>query len=156
MVPTHLLPGARSVVAFLVPFDPIVVQANARDRRTVAREWALAYVETNELISRATDDLVDLLAEHGVRAAAELPTDNFASVTLISRWSHKSVAMIAGLGSFGLHHMLIIDAGCAGHFRSVVTDVELPSTSRAQGALSLLLRRQLSGMHRPLLDRGPE
>ncbi|MGD2177945.1 MAG: epoxyqueuosine reductase [Anaerolineae bacterium] len=129
MMPAHLLPGARSVVAFFVPFDQTVVQANARDRKAVAREWALAYVETNELISRATDHLVDLLAQHGVRAAAEPPTGNFDPVTLISRWSHKSVAMIAGLGSFGLHHMLITDAGCAGRFGSVVTDVELSSTS---------------------------
>jgi epoxyqueuosine reductase QueG len=129
MMPADLLPGAHSVIAFFLPFDPSVVEANARDREAVAREWAVAYVEANELIRRATGQLVELLAERGVRAAAEPPTDNFDPVTLVSRWSHKSVAVIAGLGSFGLHHMVITDAGCAGRFGSVVTDVELPPTS---------------------------
>jgi epoxyqueuosine reductase QueG len=129
MMPANLLPGARSVVAFFVPFDPSVVEANARDRQAVAREWAVAYVETNELIGRTTDHLVELLAERGFRAAAEPPTHNFDPVTLVSRWSHKSVAVIAGLGSFGLHQMVITDAGCAGRFGSVVTDAGLPPTS---------------------------
>jgi epoxyqueuosine reductase QueG len=128
MMPADLLPGARSVVAFFVPFDPSVVKANARDRKAVAREWAVAYVETNELIARTTEHLVRLLAECGVRAAAEPPTDNLDSATLVSRWSHKSVAVIAGLGSFGLHQMVITDAGCAGRFGSMVTDAELPPT----------------------------
>jgi len=44
------------------------------------------------------------------------------------------VAAIAGLGSFGLHRMLITDAGCAGRFGSLVVDVALEPTS-APGAL---------------------
>jgi epoxyqueuosine reductase QueG len=94
----------------------------------VAREWAVAYVETNELIARATAHLIDVLETRGFRAAAEPPTNNFDPVALVSRWSHKSVAVIAGLGSFGLHHMIITDAGCAGRFGSLVTDACLPTT----------------------------
>jgi epoxyqueuosine reductase QueG len=47
-------------------------------------------------------------------------------VTLVSHWSHKSVAVIAGLGSFGLHQMVITDSGCAGRLGSLVLDAELP------------------------------
>lgn len=36
------------------------------------------------------------------------------------------MAAIAGLGSFGLHHMVITDVGCAGRFGSPVTGAELP------------------------------
>jgi epoxyqueuosine reductase QueG len=36
------------------------------------------------------------------------------------------VGVIAGLGSFGLHRMVITDAGCAGRFGSLVVDAELP------------------------------
>jgi len=126
MLPQDLLPGGRSVVSFFVPFDRQVVKANAQGRDEVAREWAVAYVETNALIGRITAGLIEMLGERGVRAAAEPATDNFDPVTLISRWSHKSVAVIAGLGSFGLHHMVITDAGCAGRFGSVVIDAELP------------------------------
>lgn len=129
MVPEDMLPEARSVVAFFLPFAAAVVEANARQKERVAREWATAYVETNALISRITAHLVELLAERGVRAAAEPPTHNFDPVTLVSRWSHKSVAVVAGLGSFGLHHLVITDAGCAGRFGSLVIDAELPPTT---------------------------
>ena len=125
LLPADLLPGARSVVSFFLPFAPWVVGANARQREEVAREWAVAYIETNALIARITAHLIEALAQRGVRAAAEPATHNFDPVSLISRWSHKSVAVIAGLGSFGLHQMVITDAGCAGRFGSLVLDAEL-------------------------------
>ena len=128
MMPQDLLPGARVVVSFFLPFDLRVVEANAQHREEVAQEWAVAYVETNALIESITAHLIELLAERGVHAAAEPPTDNFDPVTLSSRWSHKSVAVIAGLGSFGLHHMVITDSGCAGRFGSLVIDADLPIT----------------------------
>jgi epoxyqueuosine reductase len=126
MLPQDLLPGARSVVSFFIPFAPEIPQANGQDRREVARDWVVAYVETNALIDRITARLIELLAEQGVRAAAEPATYNFDQTTLVSRWSHKSVAVVAGLGSFGLHHLVITDAGCAGRLGSLVLDAELP------------------------------
>lgn len=126
MMPQDLLPGARSVVSFFLPFARWVVQANAQHKEKVAREWAEAYVETNALIGRITAHLVESLARRGVRAAAEPATHNFDPLSLVSRWSHKSVAVIAGLGSFGLHHMVITDSGCAGRFGSLVVDADLP------------------------------
>ena len=128
MQPHDLLPGARSVVSFFLPFAPWVVKANAQHRERVAREWAVAYIETNALIGRITDNLIGVLAERGIRAAAEPATHNFDPVSLVSRWSHKSVAVIAGVGSFGLHQMVITDAGCAGRFGSLVLEADLPIT----------------------------
>jgi len=77
LLPAGLLPGARSVVSFFLPFAPWVVEANAnpsgvgQHREEVAREWAVAYVETNALIGRITAHLVEALARQGIRAAAE-------------------------------------------------------------------------------------
>ena len=127
LLPEQLLSGAQSVVAFFLPFAAEVIEANQR-ASYVAREWAVAYIETNQLIGRICQRLTEILAERGVRAAAEPATHNFDPVSLVSRWSHKSVAAVAGLGSFGLHQMLITDAGCAGRFGSLVTDVELEPT----------------------------
>jgi epoxyqueuosine reductase len=126
LMPEDLVPGAQMVLSFFLPFAPWVVEANARDREKVAREWAVAYVETNALIGRIAAQLVDALGGRGITAAAEPATHNFDEVTLHSPWSHKSVAVIAGLGSFGLHQMVITDAGCAGRFGSVVLDAEIP------------------------------
>ncbi len=132
LMPRDLLPGARSVLSFFLPFASWVVKANARQKEMVAREWATAYVETNALIGRITTHLIQCLAERDIRAAAEPATHNFDPITLISRWSHKSVAVIAGLGSFGLHQMVITDAGCAGRFGSLVIDADLPISPPAE------------------------
>lgn len=128
MMPGDLLPGARSVISFFLPFDLQVIEANAEHKDKVAHEWAESYVETNALIGRITARLIESLGERGVRAAAEPATGNFDPVTLVSSWSHKSVAVIAGLGSFGLHHLVITDSGCAGRFGSLVIDADLPAT----------------------------
>jgi epoxyqueuosine reductase len=128
-LPSDLLPAARSVISFFLPFAEEIVDANRAHPHQVAREWALAYVETNTLINDISHRLIAALAEQGVKAAAEPATHNWDPVTLVSRWSHKSVAAIAGLGSFGLHHMLITAAGCAGRFGSLVVDAVLEPAS---------------------------
>lgn len=126
LLPGDLLQGARSVVSFFLPFDAAIVAANARQREEVAVEWVTAYLETNALLRNITADLITQLNGMGFRAAAEPPTDNFDRTDLTSRWSHKSVAVIAGLGSFGLNHLLITRSGCAGRLGSLVTDAMLP------------------------------
>jgi epoxyqueuosine reductase QueG/RimJ/RimL family protein N-acetyltransferase len=129
LLPGDLLPAARSVVAYFLPFDPGVSASNARSRTDVSREWALAYSETNALLARIASDLARQLAAAGVRAGSVPPTGVFDRATLRSSWSHKSAAVIAGLGSFGVHRMVITDSGCAGRFGSVVVDADLPGSS---------------------------
>jgi len=124
-LPGDLLPDARLVVSFFLPFKEWIVEVNSKDHGEVAYEWARSYVETNELIRKITSRLVRILDEYGIKAAFEPPTDNFDRTTLISRWSHKSVAVIAGLGSFGLNRMVITDSGCAGRFGSLIIDENL-------------------------------
>ena len=125
LMPEEMLPGARSVIALFLPFAARVVDANSVHREQVAPEWSTAYVETNALIARISAHLTGILAERGVRAAAAPATHNYDPVSLRCQWSHKSVAVIAGLGSFGLHRMVITDAGCAGRFGSLVVDADL-------------------------------
>jgi epoxyqueuosine reductase len=124
-LPSDILQGARSVVCFFLPFDEETVRANAVDRTEVARAWATAYVETNAFIGAIADMLTRELSGMGFRAAAEPATGRFDRERLTSTWSHKSAAVIAGLGTLGVHRMLITDSGCAGRIGSLVTDAEL-------------------------------
>lgn len=128
-LPADILPGARSVVAFFLPFHAEVVRANAAQRSAVAREWALAYVETNELIDAIARRLAEDLGRRGIAARAERATHNWDPAAFVSWWSHKSVAVIAGLGSLGWHHMLITQSGCAGRCGSLVVDAVLAPTA---------------------------
>ncbi|MFH1689779.1 MAG: ClbS/DfsB family four-helix bundle protein [Candidatus Eisenbacteria bacterium] len=131
MLPEDLLPGARTVVSFFLPFGEEVVEANRQRKSRVASEWAVAYIETNALIGRVCGALAEVLGEHGFRAAAEPATGKFDRKTLKSCWSHKSAAVIAGLGTFGLHHMVITEAGCAGRLGSLVTDAAISPEPRS-------------------------
>ena len=148
--PRDLLPTARSVCAFFLPFDPAVVESNARGE-PASEGWARAYVGTNALLAEICALLVDELGRRGVRAAWEPPTHHFDPVRLVSAWSHKSVAAIAGLGRFGHHHMLITAAGCAGRLGSVVLDVEAPG-----GAAAPLGGQAPGGAVAPLGEQAPE
>ena len=42
MLPKDLLPGARSVVSFFLPFAPEIAKANARGSTRIARAWAVS------------------------------------------------------------------------------------------------------------------
>ncbi len=130
LIPHDLLPGARTVVAFFVPFDSELVCLQREDSY-VSRAWAEAYIETNRLIESVCGALGDALAEKGIMAAWQQPTHNFDPVELVSIWSHKHVAYLCGLGSFGRHRMLITRAGCAGRLGSLVTDAALPEETLA-------------------------
>lgn len=126
LMPEDLLPGARAVVCYFLPFREEIVRANRQDKLHAAREWGLAYRDTNALIGRINDRLNTDLAQVGVRAAAPPATGNFSPQDLRAHWSHKSMAVMAGLGSFGLHRMVITDSGCAGRFGTLAVDAELP------------------------------
>lgn len=121
LLPGEMLPGAQAVIAFFLPFDNELIRLNRKDPY-VSREWAEAYVETNQLIKDVCQEISWHLVDMGFNAAYEMPTHNFDSERLLSSWSHKHVAYVCGLGSFGRNTMLITEKGCAGRFGSLVTD----------------------------------
>lgn len=127
LLPEEILPGACSVIAFFIPFAPQLVLENA-SRTDVARSWAEAYVETNRSIQDIYGQLSHALRPKGVRAEGVRPTHNFDPIRLVSRWSHKHVAYLCGLGTFGVHHQLITPSGCAGRIGSMVLDAETESS----------------------------
>lgn len=140
LMPADLLPEAATVLAFFLPFTKQLVENN-RKHPYVARSWAEAYIETNDLISLCCQSVVTVLASHGVKAVWQQPTHNFDPVELCSHWSHKHVAYICGLGEFGLHHMLITPSGCAGRFGSLVIDLPLSPSPHQTGQRCLFYRQ---------------
>jgi epoxyqueuosine reductase len=124
LLPRDLLPSARSVVVFFIPFRKALIQENKEGDRP-CRNWGLAYFQTNDLIGRISSAMGDLLAERGFRSGLTPATHNFDEGVLMARWSHKHLGHLAGLGRFGVHRMLITPAGCTGRLGSLVTDADL-------------------------------
>lgn len=124
LTPEDVLPGAKSVVAFFLPFQRGLVQGNLK-HEYVSKDWAKAYIHTNRLIEDICQEVGSRLSERGIKTAWQKPTHNFDQEKLVSFWSHKHVAYFCGLGTFGLNHMLITKSGCAGRLGSFVTDLPL-------------------------------
>jgi epoxyqueuosine reductase QueG len=129
LTPRELLPGAESVIAYFLPFRERVAHSNRREG-PASSPWAHAYIETNTLIATINRRLIDALERDGYATVAPPPTHVFDKSTLVSDWSHKHVAYVAGLGTFGLHHMLITAEGCAGRLGTLVTNAYARPTPR--------------------------
>jgi len=129
LLPSDLLAGARTVVAYFLPFSRRVISSN-REGTFQSELWARVYLETNELISSINERLSIILDGCGYRSATVAPTHTFDATTLLSPWSHRHAAYIAGLGTFGLNRMLITQTGCCGRLGSLVTDAVVPAGTR--------------------------
>lgn len=127
--PTELLEDAETVVSYFIPFEKGIALSNAGGK-SASREWAIAYIETNRLIADLNSHLAARLEEMGFKSVILPATHNFDKKMLISNWSHKHVAFVAGLGGFGLHKMLITERGCCGRLGSLITDAETTPTRR--------------------------
>jgi len=132
LAPGDVLPGARSVISLFLPFRRPVVAAARRARPDVSRVWAEAYTEGNRAVEAAGAAVAALLREAGFETVVRPPTADFDETSLMSVWSHKHVAVLAGLARFGRSCQAITPAGCAGRLGSVLTraalDPHTPST----------------------------
>lgn len=135
-LPKDLLPIARTVIAFFLPFDKSVARSNISGL-LASREWAQAYVETNTLINATGLYMKQYIESEGYDVAVTPPTHNFDPKRLVSDWSHRHVAFIAGLGRFGLNNMLITKSGCCGRIGSFVTSLVLPGDHRSDYEMCL-------------------
>ena len=135
-----ILTSARSVIVFFLPFQRWIGGKNDRSGTYAARIWAESYVAGNQLIAAINLHLKQCLESAGFKASTTPATHNFDEKKLVSRWSHKHLAYIAGLGKFGSHHLLITQAGCCGRLGSLVTTMELPPSIRSQEELCLAKR----------------
>ncbi len=123
-MPQDLLPTAKSVLVFFIPFIKELAAENSGGE-IPCRNWGLAYESTNRLLKSLCDRIEAHLKEHGHKAVSTPPTHNFDHVKLMSRWSHKHLGYLSGLGRFGVNAQLITPSGCGGRLGSMVTDADL-------------------------------
>ena len=136
VTPTHAMPrdlltDAHTVVAFFLPFEESTIRSNV-EGETSSRAWAQAYVATNGLIVELCTHMKWCLEYRGHAVTVTPPTHNYDPAELVSDWSHRHVAFVAGLGTFGLNNMLITDSGCCGRIGSFVTSVNVAPDLRPE------------------------
>ncbi len=130
-VPQDLLTSAKTIISFFLPFPKSVTSTNTKERLS-SPEWAVSYIATNELIKQLSLHLTEVFADAGEEVVTIPATHNWIKEKLISNWSHRHVAFIAGLGRFGLNNMLITDKGCCGRVGSLITSAVIEPDVRPQ------------------------
>lgn len=144
-LPSELLPEARSVISYFVPFT----RAVAAQPRTVADGaplWGEAYVVVNEALGHVNDAVAACLAEAGFSARTLPATHTYDPAVLHCLWSHRSAGVIAGLGAFGANRLVITDKGSGGRFCTVLTSAPLPSRLPPARERCLYLRTGACGL----------
>lgn len=137
--PRDILPQAATVLSFFLPFSKLVVKSN-QGPGPVSTEWGWSYLRANELINRLSQSLIELAIEHGGLAVSVPATHTFDEKTLKAGWSHRSAALVAGLGRFGINRMLIGPDGGAGRFGTVFFSQRLKPDQRQSTDYCLYLK----------------
>jgi len=122
LMPADILPDPTIIISYFLPFQKEVSLSNVSGRIASTR-WAECYIETNRLIASMNAALIEYLQDHGYRAAFAENAVHLDKQILMSCWSQRHVAEIAGLGKFGLNNLLITRVGSCGRFGSIVTDL---------------------------------
>ena len=123
-VPKDFLADAKTVIAFFIPFPKSLTRTNIKKRNSSV-EWGVAYIDTNELIRQLSMYLQEFFNSQGFQSYSIPATHNWDEEKLISDWSHRHIAYIAGIGNFGLNNMLITDKGCCGRIGSFITSAKI-------------------------------
>lgn len=128
--PFELLPEAKSIISYFIPFTKELALSSANG---ASEMWAEAYITINKhflRIDQAVSDYLKLLGYDIYRIAG---VHSYKHDVLKCAWSHKSAAVIAGLGQFGLNNLLITDKGSAGRFCTILTTAPIEvSTYKTQ------------------------
>ena len=144
-LPTDLLTDAKTAVSFFIPFTKDIAASNSQGR-LASQQWGLAYIETNQLIADISDHMKSFLEDRGFRTTTIPATHNFDETKLISDWSHRHVARIAGLGNFGINNMLITESGCCGRFGSFITTAPVEPDHRSDKEFCLYRKNGTCGV----------
>lgn len=134
--PTELLAAAKTVVVYFIPYSLEII-AKIRGQKVIVPEWSENYTLANSLLQTIGSRLAKKLQSLGIMAVQEPPTNSYDPIQLTARWSHKSSAVIAGIGTFGLNHLLITPSGTAGRLGSIVIDAEIAPTKRPTNSYCL-------------------
>jgi len=124
LLPGELLPDAKSVISYFVPFTKEVVY-EPKAAKHGSFLWSEAYQEINRHLDMVNDAVVWLLEERGYKGQTIKATHTYSQEDLKSMWSHRSAAVIAGLGTFGLNKLVITEKGSGGRFCTVITSAHL-------------------------------
>ncbi len=125
--PEELFPSVKSVISYFVPFTKEIAKSPSLSEE-VSKGWAEAYIVINEAFDNINSSIEKHLRRDGYESFSIAGTHTYDPSELKSLWSHRSAAVIAGLGDFGINTLVITDKGSGGRFCTVLTEAPIPVT----------------------------
>lgn len=122
--PDEILACAKTVISYFIPYNEKIGESNIEGELN-SKEWAMTYERTRELVRELEDGLTKFVQEKGYHVQRIDDAKALDKEVLKSRWSHRHVAYICGLGTFGINNMLITEKGCCGRIGSMVSDIDV-------------------------------
>ena len=136
-LPQEVLPDAKIVIAYYVPFTRDLARTNKTGTHLASPDWALAYEETNAMFGKMNAEIIRLIKKDGFQALVPPQAATFDQKILKSDWSFRHFAYAAGLGTFGMNNMLITKKGCCGRYNTIVTDLDVEPDHPVEGEYCL-------------------
>ncbi len=122
--PEDQLPGAKTIIAYTVPFTREVALDPGTSRFS-GLIWSEAYILINKNFESISNDVADFLRTQGYEASTVKATNDYDPSDPVSSWSHRTMACAAGLGKFGMNRILMTSKGSAVRYCSLLTTAEL-------------------------------
>ena len=131
-LPEDQLPGARSIIAYAVPFTRDVALDPSFSRFS-GLVWSEAYILINKNFEIISQAVAYLLRSRGYEASTVRATNDYDPSDPVSSWSHRTMACAAGLGKFGMNRILMTSKGSAVRYCSLLTTAELTPSGPYKG-----------------------
>jgi len=145
LLPTELLPSAKSVISYFVPFTKEVAH-EPKVTQGCSYLWSEAYHEINKHFDTVNEAIAKFLASKGHESQTIKATHTYSQEDLKSMWSHRSAAVIAGLGTFGINKLVITEKGAGGRFCTVITSAMLEANERPAENQCLYIKSGACGL----------
>ena len=150
IAPTHLTPrealaqaydksldevqGRLAVISWILPAAEETRKSNRAERDVPSRLWSHTRWYGEEFNEKLREYVVELLTDMGHMSVAPFLQPYFKVFANengpYSNWSERHAAYAAGHGTFSLSDGFITETGIAHRVGNVVTDLELPASSR--------------------------
>lgn len=130
-----ILKESLRVISMVFPQTMETKESQSKEAKCPSREWIVSRGEWEPLMKEFSGKLVKRLADMDIRSVStdllpEFSTARSETLGIVSKWSHRHSAYLAGLGTFGLSDGLITEKGKAVRITSLIIEAQLTPTIR--------------------------
>lgn len=123
-LPRKVYNPARAMVIYFLPYTQDVIDSNMQGAEP-SEEWVQAYHDSTWAMMKVNAAIIDEISKFGrLGALCNTPID-WVEKKCGPEWNFKMAAYVCGLGDFGPNGCIMTEAGPAGRFGGILTDINL-------------------------------